>query len=79
MINNESIRNKFLEMVNNDILLLDDEPYLSHYLEFSKPVNMSDDSSIGAQFETDYINQMFEVLDKYYTKKDMSYLKNYMP
>ena len=69
MNNNKSIHNKFLEMVNNDILLLDDERYLSHYLEFNKPLKTSDDSSIGSQFETDYINQMFEVLDKHYTKK----------
>ena len=39
---------------------------------------MSDDSSIGSQFETDYINQMFEVLDKHYTKKDVLEYQKYI-
>ena len=66
------------ELINNNILLLDDEPYLSHYLEFNKPVKMSDDSSIGSQFEADYINQMFKVLDKHYRKKDVLEYQKYI-
>jgi hypothetical protein len=53
------------------------KPYLSKWLGFNKPIKMSDDSSIGSEFEANYINKMFDEIDKHYSKDDVLEYEKY--
>ena len=55
-----------------------DKRYLSEWLSYDKPVKMADDSSIGSKREAEYINKMFEILDKNYSMNEVFEYRNYI-
>ena len=63
---------------NNDNDSYNDKRYLSEWLSYNEPVKMADDSSIGSKREAEYINKMFEILDKNYSMNEVFEYRNYI-